>query len=91
MFFIVYNSQENWLLFLVYLGVALPDLAYRNTHFLPSVEGKTNLFVLWTHFKGGILTASLESFKIDLLMLDYALTITRFCKIKCLPYPILST
>ncbi|XP_065902266.1 nck-associated protein 1 homolog [Dysidea avara] len=39
------NSQEDftiWSLFLVYLGVALPDLAYRDTNFLPSLEGHDN-------------------------------------------------
>jgi len=45
LFFIVDNSKEDytiWSLFLVYLGVALPDLAYRDTNFLPSLEGKSS-------------------------------------------------
>ena len=36
------NSQDDytiWSLFLVYVGAALPDFAYRDTNFLPSLEG----------------------------------------------------
>ena len=40
--FIADNSQDDytiWSLFLVYVGAALPDFAYRDTNFLPSLEG----------------------------------------------------
>jgi len=36
------NSQEDyttWSLFLIYVGAALPDFAYKDTNFLPSLEG----------------------------------------------------
>ena len=40
--FVADNSQEDyttWSLFLIYVGAALPDFAYRDTNFLPSLEG----------------------------------------------------
>ena len=47
-FFIVLadNSQDDyttWSLFLVYVGAALPDFAYRDTNFLPSLEGTAEM------------------------------------------------
>ena len=40
------NSQDDytiWSLFLVYISAALPDFAYRDTNFLPSLEGIVEL------------------------------------------------